>query len=160
MSRPVVNIADLEMREQKHGPRFEARLGRVGAAIGTRRLGAQYIVVPPGKTAYPRHNHHNNEEMYILLEGTGEYRLGKDFWPVRAGDVLTAPAGGQETAHQLANTGAGELRYIIEYPDSDKWLVASGIPPGGGMMGASFVMQGRDRPLLDYWDGEDIGEDE
>jgi hypothetical protein len=39
-------------------------------------------------------------------------------------------------------------------------MVASGIPVGGGMMGADFVLQGREKPLLDYWDGEDIGEEE
>ena len=38
-------------------------------------------------------------------------------------------------------------------------MVAAGIPAGGGMMGAEFVLRGRDRPLLDYWDGEDIGDD-
>jgi hypothetical protein len=38
-------------------------------------------------------------------------------------------------------------------------MVASAIPDGGGMMGADFVLRGRDKPLLDYWDGEDIGEE-
>ena len=49
----------------------------------------------------------------------------------------------------------------LEHPYLDG---RSSYPPpdpaaGGGMMGAGFVMRGRDKPLLDYWDGEDIGDD-
>ena len=72
-------------------------------------------------------------------------------------------------AHQLTNNGHEDLKYlaistrndpdIIEYPDSDKFMVAAAIPPGGGMMAADFKLVGRERPLLDYWDGEDTGED-
>ena len=170
MTRPVVNIADLEMRAIRRGTRFAASAGRIGGAVGLRDLGAQYITVPPGKTGYPFHAHRNNEEMFIILAGVGEYRFGTDTYTVGAGDVLSAVAGGPETAHQLTNTGSTDLRYfaistrrdpdIIEYPDSGKWMVAAGIPAGGGMMGAAFVMQGRERPHLDYWDGEDIGEEE
>ena len=89
---------------------------------------------------------------------------------MRAGDICSAVAGDASTAHQLINTGTVALRYfaistrndpdICEYPDSGKFMVASGIPAGGGMMGAEFVLRGRDKPLLGYWDGEDTGEDE
>ena len=169
MSKPVVNIADLDMRQTSKGSRFAASAGRIGGMIGMRDLGAQYIVVPPGKAAFPFHAHRNNEEMFIILEGVGEYRFGTQTHPVRAGDVISAVAGDASTAHQLTNTGSTDLRYfaistrhdpdILEYPDSGKWMVAAGIPAGGGMMGAEFVMQGREKPRLDYWDGEDIGED-
>lgn len=168
MSRPVVNIADLAMKASAHGSRFAAMAGRIGGVTGMRDLGAQYVVVPPGKSGFPYHAHHNNEEMFIILEGQATYRLGAETYPVGPGDVLAAPAGGTETAHQLINTGETDLRYfaistrrdpdICEYPDSGKYLVASGISAGGGMMGAKFVLRGRDKPLLDYWDGEDTGE--
>jgi uncharacterized cupin superfamily protein len=170
VSRPIVNIRDLAMRETSKGSRFGAAAGHIGAAIPLARLGAQYVVVPPGKTGFPFHSHRNNEEMYIILEGRGRYRLGAAGYEVEAGDVLAAPAGDASTAHQLTNTGDAPLRYVIvstrndpdvlEYPDSGKYMVAAGIPPGGGMMGAEFVLNGRERPRLDYWDGEDIGEEE
>lgn len=169
MTRPVVNIDELTMKPQQKGSRFAAQAGRIGGVTGMKALGAQYIVVPAGKAGYPFHAHRNNEEMFIILDGEGEYRLGDERYPVRAGDVCSAVAGDASTAHQLVNTGSADLRYfaistrndpdILEYPDSGKWLVASGIPSGGGMMGAEFVMQGREKPLLDYWDGEDIGEE-
>jgi uncharacterized cupin superfamily protein len=168
--KPIVNIADLGMKASSKGSRFGAQAGRIGGVIGMQQLGAQYLVVPPGKSAVPRHAHRNNEEMFIILEGQGSYRRGDESWAVGAGDVISAVAGDASTAHQLTNTGESELRYfaistrndpdICEYPDSGKWMVASGIPAGGGMMGAEFKMQGRERPLLDYWDGEDIGEEE
>ena len=168
--KPFVNIADLEMRESRKGSRFEARAGRVGGALGMRDLGAQYIVVPPGKSGYPRHSHRNNEEMFVILEGSGTYRKGEESWPVGAGDIISALAGDASTAHQLFNTGTTDLRYIAistrndpdicEYPDSGKFMVASGIPAGGGMVNAEFVLRGREKPNLDYWDGEDIGDEE
>ena len=169
MSKPIVNIADLEMRDDQAGSRFAVRAGRIGGVLGMRALGAQYLIVPPGKTGFPRHAHRNNEELFIILEGVGRYRKGDETWPVGPGDVISAPAGNASTAHQLTNTGDSDLRYfaistrndpdICEYPDSGKFMVASGIPAGRGMVSADFVLRGRDKPLLDYWDGEDIGED-
>lgn len=170
MSKPFVNIADLDMKSTSKGSRFASAAGRIGGITGMKQLGAQFIVVPPGKSGFPFHAHRNNEEMFIILEGEATYRYGTESWPVRAGDVISALAGDAATAHQLINTGSVDLRYyaistrhdpdILEYPDSGKFMVAAGIPDGGGMMGAAFVLRGRDRPLLDYWDGEDIGEDD
>ena len=170
MSKPIVNVAELIMKASSKGSRFAASAGRLGAVLGMQQLGAQYIVLPAGKTGYPFHSHRNNEEMFIILAGEGTYRRGAENWPVSAGDVISAVAGDASTAHQLTNSGPVELRYyaistrndpdICEYPDSGKFMVASGITAGGGMLGAEFVLQGRDKPLLDYWDGENIGDDE
>lgn len=167
--KPIVNIEDVPMREVKKGTRYEARLGRIGGVIGASQLGAQYHLVPPGKAAFPRHAHHSNEEMMVVLQGGGEYQCGNDVWPVRAGDVISAPASDGSRAHQLRNTGAQPLAYlaistrhdpdVTEYPDSGKVAVASGILPGQGMASAktSFLWRQGAAPL-DYWDGEDIGD--
>jgi uncharacterized cupin superfamily protein len=169
VSKPIVNIDELEMTPMTKGTRFARQTGRIGAVTGMQQLGAQYVVVPPGKTAFPFHSHRNNEEMFVVLEGEGTFRKGADRWPIRAGDVISAVAGDASTAHQILNTGTADIRYfaistrndpdICEYPDSGKYMVASGIPDGSGMLAAQFVLRGRDTPQLDYWDGEDIGED-
>jgi len=168
--KPIVNINDVPARENKKGSRFAFTALRAGGAVGAKALGATYMIVPPGRTAFPRHCHHNNEEMFIILEGTGTYRKGDDSWDVKPGDVVSALPGGVETAHILVNTGSTELKYwslstrndpdICEYPDSGKYMVASGIPQNGGMANAQFVLRGRDTTPLDYYDGEDIGEEQ
>ncbi len=163
-SGPLVNIADVALRDGGNGDQFVAKLGRIGAAIGAQKLGCQLHVVPADKKAYPRHNHHANEEMFYIVAGAGTYRLGDHSYPIRAGDVIAAPAGDVSTAHQIINTGNGELRYlafstrldpdVTEYPDSGKFPVASMIPPSGGMLSAKFGYLGRRDKGVDYFDGE------
>lgn len=166
--KPIANMYELPAKHSIKGKKFESHGTRLGAAVGAKDLGAQYMVVPVGKSAYPRHNHRNNEEMFVILEGEGTYQRGEATWVVHSGDVIGAPAGDASTAHQLVNTGQVDLKYlsistrndpdICEYPDSDKFMIAAGIPQDGGMMSASFKILGRERPMLDYWDGEDTGE--
>jgi uncharacterized cupin superfamily protein len=160
IKKPVVNIADLEMREQAHGERFLVRAGRISPLIGSSGIGVSYMVVPPGKRAFPFHAHHVQHELFFIIEGVGEYRFGNASYPVKAGDVCAAPPGGAEVAHQLVNTGAGDLRYlalstdaaaeIVEYPDSKKF--------GASAMnrdGTRWRYLGRvDGGKADYWDGE------
>ncbi len=163
--KPVVNIADVALRENSHGDRFMAKLGRIGPMIGASKLGCQLHVVPAGKTAFPRHAHHANEEMFLILEGEGTYRFGPDTYPVRTGDVLAAPAGvAEETAHQIVNSGQSEMRYlafstrndpdVVEYADSGKFLVSSMVPSDGGLRAARISHVARPGTSLDYWDGE------
>jgi len=165
MTKPIVNIADVPLRDGGNGKQFVARLGRIGSVIAAQKLGCQLHVVPAGKKAFPRHAHHANEEMFYVVSGEGTYRVGEDSFPIREGDVISAPAGDASSAHQIANTSSAELRYlafstrldpdITEYPDSKKFAVASMIPPGGGMMSAKFSFLGRkDRPV-DYFDDEE-----
>src|SRR5947209_8780410 len=94
--KPVMNVADVPLKEQAHGDKYQAHVGSFGKAIGSSGIGVMLHVVEPGKRAYQFHNHHVLHEMFIILEGTGTYRFGKDSYPVKAGDVLAAPAGGRE----------------------------------------------------------------
>lgn len=163
---PVLSLADIPLKSSSsRGEKFAAQAGRIGAAVGLKKLGAQYYIVPPGKVAAPFHSHLANDELYLVLEGEGRYRFGDESHDVRAGDVMGAPAGGAETAHQLANTGDIPLKYIVFstrndpdvclYPDSDKFLVAARVPDGGGMLSAGFHHIGRTGQSLDYYDGEE-----
>ena len=63
-----------------------------------------------------------------MLEGEGTYRFGAESYPIKANDVLAAPTGGAEVAHQIVNTGATPLKYlgisansagsdVVEYPE-------------------------------------------
>ena len=160
-----MNIDDVALRTNAQGDLFEAQLGQIGGQIGAEKLGYLLHVVPAGKRAFPRHAHHVIEEMFVVLEGEGTYVAGEESWPIRAGDVISAPPGGGDTAHQIINSSDSELRYlglstqddpdVVEYPDSDKFLVVSGIPDGGGFRDARILHIGRTSDGLDYWDGEE-----
>ena len=168
---PIINVADVELQPRPPvfaasgdaAQRFDARMGMVGARIGAKLLGYNITAVPPGKRAFPLHNHMVNEEMFFVLEGSGELRLGDATHPVRAGDIIACPPGGPETAHQMVNTGGGELKYlavstalspeVCQYPDSDKFAVS--VYGDSGKPGDwRFRHVGRKDDARDYWEGE------
>jgi uncharacterized cupin superfamily protein len=112
--KAVVNLADLPLHalspERSENGRYAAQFGEIGRALGFYRLGCMLHVVPPGKSAFGAHRHHGCDELFFILSGTGEYRIGDERLPVGPGDCLGAPAAGKK--HQIANTGAEDLRYL------------------------------------------------
>lgn len=172
MTNPIINLADIEFgpRSAAFTPpesaaeRFDARIGYIAPRVGAQKLGYNLTAVPPGKRAFPFHNHRVNEEMFFVLQGTGEVRIGEAVYPIRPGDIIACPAGGKETAHQIINTGTEELRYlaistklspeIAEYPDSGKFGVLAELPPGADGKPQRFVFVGREGDSLNYWEGE------
>ena len=126
----VVNLDELALEHGSEGDKFEWKSARVGAKLGARDLGYSYDVVPPGKRSCPFHSHHGEEEMFFVVRGRGTLRYGAESRPIRAGDVICCPTGGPETAHQVINDSAEELRMFsvstkvypdfCEYPDSGK----------------------------------------
>lgn len=143
--------------------RYDARMGPIAPLLGAQKLGYNLTAVPPGKRAFPFHNHRVNEEMFFVLEGTGEVRIGENAYPIREAEHA-CPAGGKELAHQVVNTGKVELKYlavstklsqeVVEYPDSGKFSVLAEYPagPDGKPQGWRFV--GREDLSMDYWEGE------
>jgi uncharacterized cupin superfamily protein len=166
MSIPILNIREAEFaREMKHGDRFEARIAPISQRLGAKKLGYNLTVVAPGMRAFPFHNHHSNEELFYVIEGTGTLRYGKQEFPVQPGDVIACPPGGPENAHQLVNTGTTELKYLAvstlldtdiwEYPDSGKWGAVGGRVAGGRPGDAAFASRYvAGGETLDYWHGE------
>ncbi len=165
MTRPILNLDDIPYLPWKHGERFEARLGQVASHIGAVQLGYNVTELPPGKAAFPFHSHRVNEEMFFVLSGVGEIRIGADRHPLRAGDFVACPAGDADTAHQIRNTSDSEaLRFlavstmmfpeVATYPDSGKFLVREKrANADGSPSGLRFI--GREGDTLDYWDGEE-----
>jgi uncharacterized cupin superfamily protein len=163
--KPVVTIDELPLEFSSQGTRFGAAAIEFGTSLGLYGLGAALYVVPPGKTAMPFHRHHASDELYLIPSGSGEYRFGEDRLPVKVGDCLAAPAGGN--AHQIINTGGEDLRYlafsnntnadVVEYVDSGRIRVDVGAT-GHHREDATFAAGGRLVPL-GYWEGEDTGEE-
>lgn len=166
MVHPIVNIADapyLDLADlsRQYGStlpaeRYGGRMAPLGSMIGAQKLGYNVTVIEPGKRAFPFHSHRANEEMFFVIEGSGEVRLGETRHPVRAGDVIACPAGGPETAHQIVNTGTQEMKVLAvstmvgpelcHYPDSGKFGVLD--------RANGFAFIGRKEAGLDYWEGE------
>ena len=172
MVKPILNIADIELQPRpaafapsgEAAQRYDARIAQIAPLLGARQLGYNVTAVPPGKRAFPFHNHRVNEEMFFILEGEGELRFGETTYPVRPGDVIACPAGGKERAHQIVNTGDIEMRYlavstkltpeIADYPDSGKFGVLAQFTDDGGGEPRMFYHIGREGESLDYWEGE------
>jgi uncharacterized cupin superfamily protein len=160
-TRISVTLDALPLDDWQQGQFYGGRDASFGALLGLQQLGMSYNIVQPGKSGCPFHNHHVEEEAFIILSGNGDYRFGTERIPVKAGDVLGAPTGGPETAHQLINTGDEPLVYIAlstkakteicEYPDSGKFMAKTII---GGKVLKRFSFVGREDTAVDYWDGE------
>jgi uncharacterized cupin superfamily protein len=96
--------------------------------------------------------------MFIIVEGNGTLRVAGEMLPLKAGDVVSIPAG-PEYPHQILNTSDAPLKHmfisamevpeICEYPDSGKYLAE-----GSHDKSEPFDLIGRKGPSLDYWDGE------
>jgi uncharacterized cupin superfamily protein len=172
MRKPIVNIDDIALETWPPGSvlsgaakeRYEARMGFIGPQVGAQKLGYNITAVPPGKSAFPFHNHQSNEEMFFVLHGSGEVRIGEETYPIRVGDVVACLPGGKEKAHKMTNTGIEELRYlavstklspeVVDYPDSGKFGVLAELSPGADGKPRRFMFVGRESQSLNYWEGE------
>lgn len=157
---PVIRPTEARSEPFSKGEFYRSQDARLGPLMGLTSLGCCYSEVPPGKSGCPFHNHHAEDEMFVILEGEGVYRFGEARFPFRAGDILAAPAGGPETAHQIINTGQTPLRYlaissmadleICEYPDSGKFLARAKDADGKARFRQIRMSEGD----VDYWEGE------
>ncbi len=85
-------------------------------------------VVAPGKTTL-LHKHHISEEIYYVLAGRGEMRLGDEYHPVTVGDSICILPG---IPHNIKNTGDELLVFLCccspPYSHEDTEL----LEPAGG----------------------------
>jgi uncharacterized cupin superfamily protein len=157
-ARLIRNFNDVALEKDVRQPLYESLTARLAPGTAASKLGASIDTVAPGKRSCPYHFHHAQEEMFIVIEGSGTLRVAGEMLPLKTGDVVFIPPG-PEFPHQIINTSSAALRYlsistrewpeIVEYPDSDKYL-ASAVPVNG----ARFAAIGRRGETLDYWDGE------
>ena len=171
MQKPILNIKDTNavlISHYKPGApeKYQgAMMAGISEMIGAVRLGYNMTILPPGKAAFPAHNHYGNEEMFYIIEGEGQARIGNDTFPIRAGDVIACPAGGPETAHQISNSSATHtLRYLavstmqtpdfVQYPDSGKTGATYYHDNTADDTRKAVRLLNREQDNLGYWDGE------
>lgn len=156
--RLIRNFNTAPTRHDVREPLYDSVGARLGTGTAAQKLGASIDTVAPGKMSCPYHFHYAQEEMFIILEGSGTLRVAGEMLPLRSGDVVFIPPG-PEYPHQIMNTSDQPLKYlsvstmeqpeVCEYPDSGKFLAMASV--GGERV---FDVVQRRSNDLDYWDGE------
>lgn len=156
---PVLSLENVSLTDGTRDGTYGSRYASLGELLGMKHIGISFDIIAPGHRICPFHNHLANDEFYVVLEGEGSYRTPLGLHPVKAGDVIAAPAGGRDTAHQLMNSSDAVLKVLVfssmrepdicEYPDSDKFAAFAG-PQGA----RTFSHVGRRVDAVPYYEGE------
>ncbi len=131
-------------------PRVVRTRRNLGRSAGSITTGIQHVEVAPGKESAPPHCHSLEEEIFVILDGDGVLVLGDEETTLRAGHVISRPAGtGVAHMFRAGPSGLTYLAYgmrhngdVCYYPRSNK-IAFKGVR----------LMARLER--LDYWDGED-----
>ena len=84
---------------------------RLGEQAGLRRIGVNVDVIRPGERSTKYHWHHEEEECFLVLSGTGLLQVAGKTYRVGPGDFF-AKREGPEHPHQFINDGDKELRVL------------------------------------------------
>jgi len=154
----IRNFRQAELQHRVREPLYDSHSVRLARGTAAQGLGLSVVTVAPGKRASPYHLHHAEEEMFIIVSGSGTLRVAGEMLPLVEGDVVFIPPG-PEYPHQIINTSDQPLAYlaisnrckveVCEYPDSDKFQADVSTDAG-----TSFEATRRRGDELDYWDGE------
>jgi uncharacterized cupin superfamily protein len=147
----IINLDEGERSEQRRGDVSSLRRD-LGDVLGSERIGVGHLVVEPGRLTYPPHCHSAEEELFVVLDGTGTLLLGDERHPVRAGSVVARPPGtGVPHAFRAGEHGLTLLAFGTREPNDIAYYPRSGKVSLRGVK-AMFRVE-----RVGYWDGEDRG---
>ena len=120
------NVVALEQIATLPFPNAEVRA--LGAAGGATAAGLNHVVLDAGASGAPLHCHALEEELFVVLDGSGVLTLGEEEHPLRAGDVVARPPStGVPHALRAGERGMCYLVYgtrvpgdSVYYPDQRK----------------------------------------
>jgi mannose-6-phosphate isomerase-like protein (cupin superfamily) len=114
-----LNLKDVEDQAPKFGlsPQLEFRMARVPLEL--ENSGVSYLRIAPNFRLPFGHTHRNQEEVYVVVSGSGRAKLGDEIRDLKQWDALRVPKdtmrsfeAGPEGAELLAigapNTGPGD----------------------------------------------------
>jgi mannose-6-phosphate isomerase-like protein (cupin superfamily) len=87
----IVNLMELENRAGEGGPTIEARFART--AIESEHVGVSHFRYAPGRRSNRGHSHTEQEEVYVVLSGSGRVKLDDELVDVRPWDVVRVAPG-------------------------------------------------------------------
>ena len=127
-------IADLNETEGRTYPARRRTQNLAGGVspIQPTQFSMGYVTLEPNGGQVPWHNQ-EQEEVYFVVEGTGEMCLGEEREPIVGGQMVWIPPG---VYHQLTNTGDQPLTMMYCYGpagDVDPWKqeLAGTLPKAG-----------------------------
>jgi mannose-6-phosphate isomerase-like protein (cupin superfamily) len=59
--------------------------------------------------SYQRHNHEDHEEVYYIIHGTGQIRIGSETAKFKDGDVIYIP---EKSVHSITNDGSDMVEFL------------------------------------------------
>jgi mannose-6-phosphate isomerase-like protein (cupin superfamily) len=106
-------IADLSRIDGRRYPAGRLTQNLVGGAspIQAVNFSLGHVTLEPNGGQVPWHNQ-EQEEIYFVIEGSGEMCLGEERAAIHSGQAVYIPPG---VFHQLTNTGALPMRMIYCY---------------------------------------------
>jgi uncharacterized cupin superfamily protein len=118
------------------GPFPPAEIRQSGRAAGSETAGLNHVFLPAGESGAPAHCHSLEEELFVVLAGSGTLTLGEETHPLAPGDVVARPPS-RRLSHALA-AGPDGLTYLVYgtrdagdavyYPESGKvWVRGLGV---------------------------------
>ena len=102
----IQNIDRVPAFTTKDGSEIRELLAHRNSCIRNQSLAEARL--PPGGATTP-HYHPRTEEIYYILSGAGNMRIGGETRDVSAGDAIAIPPG---QIHQIQNTGASTLLFL------------------------------------------------
>jgi len=125
--RPANVVALAELRPRSLPEPEEAQVRALGQAAGAVRAGLNHVKLRSGASGPPPHCHALEEELFVVLEGTGTLRLGEDRHPLRAGDVIARPPGtGVPHSISAGDPGIVYLAYGTREPGDSVYYPQTG----------------------------------
>jgi len=100
------NINDVPAFTTKDGSEIRELLAYRNSCIRRQSLAEARLAVGGSTT---RHRHPSTEEIYYILEGTGEMQIDDESRQVGPGDAIAIPPG---ASHELRNTGQTVLKLL------------------------------------------------
>ena len=144
------NDPALVFEEKIHG-KYASQSAPVSKMWATSKLGFHVEILEPKSFSCPYHFHHQEEELFIVIDGSAMVRQDNDVFEITNGDLIVFKVG---VAHQFYNHTEKPFKYfalsnnspeeVCEFPDSNKkWE----------RIGKRLTQQGA--PVEDYWKDEE-----
>lgn len=103
----IVNRERAKVLHTPHNSEIRPLMDRTTSDVERCSLAEELL---PAGASVGRHYHVETEELYYILDGTGEMTIDDETREVATGDCVLIPRG---SVHTLRNTGANAMRLLL-----------------------------------------------